>query len=212
MAGKGARMKEDRRIQRSRDALHQALVALVLEKGYEAVTIKDIVERANVGRSTFYAHYDSKEDLLTNGLAELRALLTARQRAALAEEGDVGQRCLGFSLALFEHAQSFRDIYRVLVGERGSAIVMNRMRALLADLVSQDLAAIAPAANDGQIPRSALIQFVVGALMSVLAWWMDRKSRLSPAEVDTIFRRLTIPAIVAAFDGPISNIDSKAER
>lgn len=198
-------MKEDRRIQRSRESLHHALVELVLEKGYEAVTIKDIVERANVGRSTFYAHYNSKEDLLTNGLAELRTLLTARQQAALAENGDVGQRCLGFSLALFEHAQSFRDIYRVLVGERGSAIVMNRMRALLADLVSQDLAVIAPASRDGQIPRSALIQFVVGALMSVLAWWMDRKSRLSPAEVDTIFRRLTVPAIVAAFEGDVEH-------
>lgn len=205
-------MKEDRRIQRSRDSLHHALVELVLEKGYEAVTIKDIVERANVGRSTFYAHYNSKEDLLTNGLAELRVMLMAHQQAALAENGDVGQRCLGFSLALFEHAQSFRDIYRVLVGERGSAIIMNRMRALLADLVSQDLAAIAPLTGDGQIPRSALIQFVVGALMSVLAWWMDRKSRLSPAEVDTIFRRLTIPAITAAFDRSALKIDNHADQ
>lgn len=194
------RVKQDRRIQRTRQSLHQALIALILEKGYEATTIKDIVERANLGRSTFYAHYDSKEDLLTTGLTELRALLTAHQQAALTENEDVPERCLGFSLALFEHAQDFRDIYRALLEERGSVIVMGRMRALLADLVRLDLATIAPVTPDEQIPRSALIQFVVGALMSVLTWWMDRKSGLSPAQVDTIFRRLTIPAIVAAFD------------
>lgn len=194
------RVKQDRRIQRTRQSLHQALISLILENGYETTTIKDIVERANVGRSTFYAHYDSKEDLLTNGLTELRTLLTAHQQAALTENEDVPERCLGFSLALFEHAQDFRDIYRALLEERGSAIVMGRMRALLADLVSLDLATIAPVTPDEHIPRSVLIQFVVGALMSVLTWWMDRKSGLSPAQVDTIFRRLTIPAIVAAFD------------
>jgi AcrR family transcriptional regulator len=57
--------RQDRRIRRTRAALHQALISLILERGYEAVTIKDVVDRANVGRSTLYAHYPSKEDLLT---------------------------------------------------------------------------------------------------------------------------------------------------
>jgi len=200
-------MKQDRRVLHSREVLHRAMIELVLESGYEAVTIKDIVERAGVSRSTFYVHYKSKEDLLTDGMAELRALLVAHQEAALGTKAGVGERCLGFSFALFEHAQTYRDIYRVLVGERGSAIIMNRMRSLLADLVSRDLAAIVPKVEQGQIPRSALTQFVVGALMSILAWWMDRKSNISPAEVDAIFRRLTIPALVAAFDGAISKAD-----
>jgi AcrR family transcriptional regulator len=57
--------RDDRRIRRTRAALRQALIGLVLERGYDAVTIRDVVDRANVGRSTFYAHYPSKEDLLT---------------------------------------------------------------------------------------------------------------------------------------------------
>lgn len=187
--------KTDRRVLRSRDALHRAMIALVLERGYEAVTISDIVARANVGRSTFYTHYQSKEDLLTTEMHDLRALLTARQKAALNASRDREERMLGFSLALFEHAVGYRDVYRVLIGERGVAIVNNRMRALLADLVRQDLAAVM---GDTAVPRSALVQFVVGALMSVLSWWIDRRSNLPPAEVDAIFRRLTIPAIAAA--------------
>ena len=195
-------MTADRRIRRSREALHRALIALVLEKGYEAVTINDIVARADVGRSTFYAHFDSKEDLLTSGMAELRTLLLAHQEQALAGSGGFDARSLGFSRALFEHVPSYREVYRALVSERGSAIVLNRLRSLLADLVRQDLAAMAPPAENDPVPRSALVQFVVGALTALLTWWTDRNCDLPSASIDAMFRRLTIPAIAAALGPP----------
>jgi AcrR family transcriptional regulator len=189
---------EDRRVERSRDALHRAALALVQEKGFDAVTIEDIVERANVGRSTLYAHFDGKEGLLTSGLVELRAMLTRHQQAALASGGDLGQRCLGFSAALFEHAADYRPVYRAMAGERGSVIVMNRMRGLLADLVRDDLAALAAPTEGDPLPRSALVQFVVGALVSMLLWWTERDPPLPAAEVDAMFRRLVLPGIAAA--------------
>jgi AcrR family transcriptional regulator len=192
-------MTEDRRIGRSRDALHRAMIALVLEKGFDAVTINDIVERANVGRSTFYAHFDSKEGLLTSGMDGLRTVLARHQQAA---PGGIGQRRLGFSLALFDHARSYRDVYRAMVRERGSTLVMNRLRTLLADLVRDDLAALAPPVDGKPVPRSALVQFVVGALMSMLVWWTDRDTAISPEAVDVLFRRLTIPAVAAALGTP----------
>ncbi len=63
--------KPDRRIQRTRQLLHEALITLILEKGYDAITVQDILERANLGRSTFYAHYQDKEALLLSGFQEL---------------------------------------------------------------------------------------------------------------------------------------------
>lgn len=189
---------EDRRIQRTRQALHKALITLVLERGYEAVTIKNVVTRANVGRSTFYAHYPSKEDLLTAEIEGLRATLAAEQRAALARQGGVSARSLGFSRALFEHAQDYRDVYRVLVGERGASIIIARMRALFTQLVRDELDELLPRPAQGDVPRSALVQFVVGSLMSILTWWLEGGSDLKPAEADAIFRLLTIPAIEAA--------------
>src|SRR5262245_23066722 len=77
----------DRRIQRTRDLLHQALISLMIEKGYEVITVQDIIDRANVGRSTFYAHYVGKQDLLVSGLKGLSKHLLAHQRAALATKG-----------------------------------------------------------------------------------------------------------------------------
>ncbi|HTR15179.1 MAG TPA: TetR/AcrR family transcriptional regulator [Roseiarcus sp.] len=166
-------LPEDRRIRRTRQALHHAMISLVLERGYEAVTIKDIVARANVGRSTFYAHYPSKEDLLTAEIEGLRATLAAPQRAALALGGGVFVRSVGFSRALFDHAQHYRDVYRALVGERGAAIIIARMRALFTPLVRDELGELLPPPAQADVPRSALVQFVVGSLMSILTWWLE---------------------------------------
>jgi AcrR family transcriptional regulator len=190
--------RKDRRIQRTRTALHQALISLILERGYDAVTIKDVVDRANVGRSTFYAHYPSKEDLLAAEVHDLRVLLATRQRAALARRDGISERSLGFSRAFFEHAQDYRDIYRALVGERGATLVIARIRALLTELVREELFQVAPAMVKPEIPRSALIQFLVGSLMSILTWWLELKPSLAAAEVDVIFRQLTNPAIEVA--------------
>jgi AcrR family transcriptional regulator len=100
-------------------SLQQAHISLILKKGYEAITVEDICETANVGRSTFYAHYTSKDDLRRGGLENLRRQLVGRQKEALAKPGDTRDRCLGFNLAMFEHARDHMDLYRALVGDRG---------------------------------------------------------------------------------------------
>src|SRR5882724_1787560 len=95
----------DRRVARTRAMLQHALNSLILKKGYEAITIKDICDAANVGRSTFYAHYTSKDDLKRSGLEHLRRLLVDRQKEALAAPGNSGERSFAFSLTMFEHAR-----------------------------------------------------------------------------------------------------------
>src|SRR5882762_8991373 len=102
----------DRRIPRTRAMLQHALNSLILKKDYEAITIKDICDSANVGRSTFYAHYTSKDDLMRSGLENLRRVLVDRQRDALATPGDIRHRSLGFSLTLFQHARDHIDLHR----------------------------------------------------------------------------------------------------
>src|SRR6516164_5384579 len=77
----------DRRIQRTHQVLHQALISLIVEKGYEVITVQDIIDRANVGRSTFYTHYVGKQDLLRAGLKHLKEHLLKHQQAARAPKG-----------------------------------------------------------------------------------------------------------------------------
>src|SRR6266702_5121236 len=113
----------DRCVARTKAMLLKAHISLILEKGYEAITVEDICEAANVGRSTFYAHYTSKDDLRRSGLENLRRLLVDRQKDAWAKPGETRDRSLGFSLAMFEHARDHIDLYRTLVGGRASSLL-----------------------------------------------------------------------------------------
>src|SRR5438552_9668102 len=131
----------DRRISRTRMLLQHALNSLILKKDCEAITVQDICDEANVGRSTFYAHYTSKDDLKRSGFEHLRKDLVDRQRDALAIPGDIRDRSLGFSLTMFEHARDHREFHRALAGNRGGTIALCGIRQIISDLVRDDLAA-----------------------------------------------------------------------
>jgi AcrR family transcriptional regulator len=187
----------DRRVRRTRGNLSYALLELMVEKGYDAITIQDLLDRANVGRTTFYDHYRDKDDLLVEGLKNLRSFLREHQRAAIARTGPLRDRALGFSLAMFEHAGEQRALVRAIVGRRAGTIVMQHVRRMFQELVRDDLAALG--VRGTEVPVEAIVEFAVGSLMSILMWWADLRSNVpDAAHADAMFRRLTIPGILAA--------------
>ncbi len=185
----------DRRVARTRAMLQRALNALTLKKGYEAITIEDICEAANVGRSTFYAHYTGKDDLKRSGLEHLRQQLLDHRRAALAASDNAGKRSLAFSLPMFEHAREHIDLYRALVGNHGGAVALGTIRQILSDLVRDELHANAGKNPNGAIPRELVVHYVVGAYMAVMTWWLDGGAKLPPRQMDAVFRRLASEGI-----------------
>lgn len=188
----------DRRVQRTRQLLRGALMSLIQEKGFEALSVQDIIDRANVGRATFYAHFNNKDDLLVSGLEELRASLKERQRQALSGGTSVDERAFAFSQEMFLHANEHRDMFRSMVGKQSGAVVQRLLHKMLVDLVRDDLKAMTSGSATGSTPAEAVVQFVAGGLFGLLMWWADGKMRLSVEEVNTLFRRLAIPAIKAA--------------
>lgn len=189
----------DRRVARTRMMLQKAHISLILEKGYEAITVDDICAAANVGRSTFYAHYTSKDDLRRSGLEHLRKLLVNRQKDALAKPGDIRDRSLGFSLTMFEHAHEHIDLYRALVGGRGGAIALGTIRQILSDLVRNELTATVNKKSADVVPRELVVQYVVGAFMAVMTWWLDGGAKQPPSQIDTMFRRLATEGILRSY-------------
>jgi AcrR family transcriptional regulator len=190
MAMKQPKAVMDRRIIRTRGVLQHALTSLILKKGYEAITIQDICDEANVGRSTFYAHYTSKDDLKRKGFEHLRKELVDRQREAQAASGEIKDRSLSFSLTMFEHARDHIDLYRALVGGRGGAVSLGQIRQILSDLVRNELAATDGRNAADDVPRELVVQYVVGAFMAVMTWWLDGGAKLPPKRIDAMFRRL----------------------
>jgi AcrR family transcriptional regulator len=189
--------KPDRRIVRTRGALQDALIGLILEKGYDAITVNDIIERANVARSTFYAHHGGKESVLLDGIGALREFLSKAQRDARSDSHERGP-LLAFSLAMFEHADGHRDLYQALMRDRGGAAAMNAIRQMLARLIHREMIEASPVAKKAAgVPVDAAIRFTTDAFLSVMTWWIDAKPRLTPADGDRIFRQLMEPSLAA---------------
>lgn len=187
----------DRRVARTRGMLHQALLSLILEKGYEVISVEDICECANVGRSTFYAHFTSKDGLKRSGLEHLRRELLERHLSA-SVSGQVAIQPLGFSLAMFEHAREHMHLYRALVGSKGGAIALDTIRQTLCDFVRGELVK-AESKDATGAPRELVVQHIVGAYMAALIWWLDGGAKTSPQQMDAFFRRLMGEGIASLY-------------
>ncbi|WP_406278723.1 TetR/AcrR family transcriptional regulator [Streptomyces sp. NBC_00191] len=188
------RNDSDRRVRRTRRALHEALLALMTEKGYDAVTVQDIIDRADVGRSTFYTHFTDKQDLMRSGFVHLRAILEQPHPGSRAPE-----LLFRFSLEMFRHVQGQRQLGRALTGSPSGAPVLREMQHLLADLVRNELKALTPTAPAPDVPTELVVQFVVAAFLATMAWWAEHGSDDdSPERADALFHALVTPGVRAA--------------
>lgn len=174
-------------------------MSLILEKGYEEVTVAEICDSANVGRSTFYGHFTCKEDLRRHGVDHVRQAIVHQHREAVSENGDLHCRPLAFTLTILEHARDHLDRHKALVGSDGGSVILATIRQTLSDLVRDELASRAEKDSVDAIPRDLIIQYVVGAFMDVLTWWLNGGAKLSPEQVDVMFRRLATDGIMHRF-------------
>ena len=180
----------DRRSEKTRRALGQALMSLIVRKGYDVISVQDILDEADVGRSTFYAHFTGKDDLFRKGFARLREDLR-RSIATPPPPDDSGAATpLRFSRAMFEHALDYADVFRALLGARGGLLAMQEIRAALADIIAQDYHALPWLAD---IPKDLAIRHVTESFITALSWWLERKPDITPEEVDKLFRQLVLP-------------------
>jgi AcrR family transcriptional regulator len=188
----------DRRVERTKQLIRAAFRELLDEKSYKTVTVQEIIDRANVGRATFYTHFDSKDELFASGFDELRASLKARQRAASLRTDDVGERVLAFSHEIFTHADEYRNVFQAMIGTQSEVVVQRLLHKLLVDLVRDDVKAAGARSATSAATRDAIAQFIAGGLLGLLVWWLTVKPRLSAKDVNELFRTLAMPALAAA--------------
>jgi len=171
-----------RRSQRTRHLLGEALVQLIREKDYGTITVSDIIERANVGRSTFYVHYRDKDALFVGELDRVIEVLSHHIP---------GQEELPFfpSLGLFRHVGEEYGLYKALLWTPGIDLLIKHMQKSLSERVEQGLQ------NSGQVfdlPNPILANFIVGNFLTLLKWWLENKISDPPEQMDEIFKNLTL--------------------
>ena len=191
----------DRRVQRTRRLLHKALMSLILEKKYESITVQEILDRADVGRSTFYMHFQDKDELLFSGFQYLQSFLESVQGASATVPGKSYERIIGFSLAMFEHAHEYRRVNRALLGSDAEAVVRRRIHSVLAGIVWRELKLELQSRKrwNGPISPELLTHFLVSTYISVLTWWLNSKNPVPPKDIDVAYRHLVLPCLASIF-------------
>ena len=165
--------KTDRRAERTQELLLDALVSLLMERGYERLTIQNLLDRAGVGRATFYAHFQNKEDLLARS----------------------------FTLPFLQHLESHRRGYHTTMGHENEPTVERRIEHMLTDLVREDLGRHYRGKANAAVFDLA-VGYVVRSLWATVVWWVGSKEPMPPDEINQIFQRITFPGIEAIFAIP----------
>ena len=191
---------EDRRVQRTRQLLKDALVVLIEQKGYEAVTVQDILDKANLGRSTFYTHYTDKDALLFSTFEQLQGTFDAHARQVSGGEVRWTGEDLDLSLALFRFAESNRPLFKTLLRGKSGDMLTKHVYTYLSTHMRKHLMSVVPAAQLKTPQTEAAVHFLISAFVSLLTWWLDKDLDYSATQMDGLFKKLALPGFVATLE------------
>jgi AcrR family transcriptional regulator len=184
-----SQQRQDRRSQRTQQALMDALIALLTVKHYDEISINDIIDRANVGRSTFYTHYQAKDDLLKSGFERVLDMLIHQ-----ISFGEADQDLQLDTTPLFRHAQGHYELYRTLVWGSGFDLLTKDGHAALSAKFQESFTQLCQGKPEPSIPLEVLSYSMAGTLLILLKWWLDNKMPYAPDYMDEIFQQLVMPS------------------
>jgi AcrR family transcriptional regulator len=178
----------DRRARRTKQLLFGALMELIVEKGYESISITNITERADVARGTFYLHYKDKDELLLSSFDKVAEDILENVKRYSKQDflSGVPQP----TLVLFEYIYHDPTLFRVILNGQGGTLMLQRFRAFAAETAHQVLQNMntIPA-----VPPNILADFLAGAMLSVLGGWLEDEMKTPPKEMAAIFYKLMRP-------------------
>jgi AcrR family transcriptional regulator len=184
--------KADRRSQRTYRLVSSAFAELLVEKPYEEILVQDILDRADIGRTTFYAHYFDKEDVLGSIVEQELELLTSQISHAAAKQRVVP------SLELFEHAyHSENQQFRALMRSRAGEFLWEALQAALCRAIESALSTLCAEKRSPPIPLPVVSQYLAGAFLTLLKWWVAADMPYSPERMESIFQQLALPGVWA---------------
>lgn len=177
---------QDRRIRRTRQVIRDAFIALVGRKGFEAVTVQEITEAADVHRSTFYFHFEDKYDLLEQCNQEM---FRAFGEALAPPDCRPGEQCrfnwYDGLVRHFEHIAEHADYYKVMLGANGVPGVAKQLQRIIEDVFYRKLVRMNEQTDRAPLetPVEALSRFVASAHLGLIEWWLDSDLLYRPSHM-----------------------------
>ena len=187
----------DRRIGKTRRMLQEALFSLMQEKQYNKITIQEIIDRADVGRSTFYSHYETKDDLLFGCIENLLESLNQYIVNYLDREDEI-PRLLPV-VELFDHIKENSRLLKGLMRAESSDLFFDKVQSFWNKNIGEYLQTKLPQNAEPQIPFIILTNHITSTLINLLKWWVNNKMPYTSVQMDQYFQYLINPCIDALF-------------
>jgi len=182
--------RRDRRVSRTRRQLQQALMELILEKGYDAVKVEDITERADLGRTTFYLHFRDKEELLLESVEEVAEELQA-QVGLLSDDvitSPLLDRAHDAILLVFRHAAEHATLYRIILSSGATLKVRQRIHDLILESARRfNRMTRLEEPSLRQVPPEYVVGYFASALLGYLTWWLEQGMPCPPEMIADYF-------------------------
>lgn len=191
--------RDDRRVCRTRRSLSRALVELMMEKRYTAITVQDVIDRADVGRSTFYAHYRDKEDLF---LSQWKRLLD--WFAAQIEWEKANERHFIPVEKFFRHVQESQSFYNALARSGKVNLIYKTGVDFLRESIERGLTSFLADKPRPSVPIQLLSNYIASEVLAQLKWWADHNMPYPPERMDEIFHELVAPGLRLTLSGDTS--------
>jgi AcrR family transcriptional regulator len=190
--------KEDRRRRRTRQLLRNAFVELLGEKSYQVISVQDIIERADVARSTFYLHYLDKEDLFLGR----QGIFADKVNQHLAREAhkDQARGSILSTRLWFDHLQGQRDVLKAMIGDEATDVAMKNLRKMVYRDIEGRMKQHLLAHKGASIPPVVLVDYLVSTLMALINWWIRQEMPETPERMDELFQQLVMPGLHAALE------------
>ncbi|MFA9560428.1 TetR/AcrR family transcriptional regulator [Evansella sp. AB-rgal1] len=187
----------DRRVLKTRQAINEALLSLMEEKRYNKITIQDIIDRANVGRSTFYSHFTTKDELLFSSVEDELKILNQYIKSYIEYDGEKPR--LISVIELFEHIQEDSKIIKGLFKTESADFFFERVEAYWNHGIEEYLQSKLPIGKEPKVPIKILTNHISSTLISLLKWWINNHMSYTPFQMDQYFRDLINPCIDSVF-------------
>ena len=190
--------KTDRRVERTRELLQKALIELINERGYDAITIQDIVDRANLGRTTFYLHYNSKEELFMSCHEAIIREFHIGLLHPLSREELLSPETPPEMTSAYRHLEEGRALLYLIFQSKDSQLILRQIRERSAREIEANLRSIFAEAKS-KIPIDILANYLAGAQIALLQWWLERRRSHTPDSLTQALHLLQRAAIREAF-------------
>jgi len=188
----------DRRVARTRRALQDSLIQLILKQGYDSVTIEDITDQADLGRTTFYLHFKDKEDLFMQAIDTICEdfLEEHENLITIAHTPKTNLQKLQINLDkriiyhIFAHAQSNADLYKVMLRGEGGAKVSQQITNIIKN---ETIKRMQPVPNlNCKVPIEVFAMAFAGTLTGLVTWWLEENQPYTIEEMVIYFQQLFI--------------------